>query len=97
MYVGEGALGRAGGAPRTQQGASGRQICQALNALGFGYVNAAYSGKTFRTFKCPKGDVVMLFNKSHVVAVTDSVVRDWSNGSLRRVIGAIKVYPLEVN
>lgn len=77
------------------RGANGRQIEKALNALGFKTVNTEWTGKTFISFKCDPEKVVMLFSKSHVVAVTNSVIRDWSNGTRRKPIGAWEIVRMD--
>jgi len=83
---------------KNREGSSGRMIVNALNILGFGLCSGDYSGKTFTTFKAKNAkDVLLVMSKTHIVAATDGIIRDWSNGTRRRIVGCYKLYKLELS
>lgn len=76
---------------KPRHGCNGIKIIAALENLGFEATFQPYTGKTFITLDVGTNQPVLVFSKAHVVAVTDNVIRDWSNGTRRKPVYALLV------
>lgn len=74
-----------------RHGCNGHMIIAALESLGFEVSRQPFTGKTFITLDVGTNEPVLTFSKSHVVAVTGNVIRDWSNGTRRKPVYALLV------
>ena len=72
-------------------GTNGSVLQSSLKELGFKLVRANGTGKTFKTYKPNASGDFLIMSKSHVVACTHGIIRDWSNGTTRRVFLQFKV------